>query len=531
MGYLGAVSALLTLSSALLYSASFPPLELHALAWLALAPLLVVAARERPRVAALHGFLWGWVVCLAIGWPLAGMLSRHLSIAPWLGWVGFAGGATFLVGAHVAVFAAWLSWISAGGRGGPLAIAAGWVVSEWIRLHGSAGIPWALSGYSQVPAAPLLQIADLAGPFGIGALVALVNAAVASTLAPRLRPPRPALAVACVAALFALAFSYGSWRLAERRDHGSVVDVAILQDGRAPSLVDVAAESDEALARYLALSEAASDGSPRIVFWPEYALSFVPDETPLESQQILDASDLIAADVVFGAPQVEPLDDAAADAPAHAPAHAPADRRSSETRHNSVFLVRDGELAGRYDKEEPLPLSERDSFGVRSHLGLPSYAPGTKTAPLASSAGRIGVLLCSEAMQPSLARERVRDGAVLLVNPSNDSWFGAEFAQRTQLRIASMRAVESRRFLIRPTTTGYSAVIDPTGRIIAKSGLDRAEILAARVLPRDEITPYHRFGDVLVGLALAWVAWTSYRAAAAGSAGSRSIFIGSRSST
>ena len=63
--------------------------------------------------------------------------------------------------------------------------------------------------------------------------------------------------------------------------------------------------------------------------------------------------------------------------------------------------------------------------------------------------------------------------------------------------------------------------------LVAKGGLDRAEVLATRVTPSDEITPYHRFGDILLWLALSWVIWTSYRAAA----GSRSIFIGSRSST
>src|SRR5262245_5308542 len=153
-GYLARVPALLTILSAMLYAASFPPLELWPLAWVALAPLLVAATRVRPLAAALHGVLWAYAVCLLIGWPLAGMLSRHFSFPLWLGWIGFVVLVALLVAIHVAAFAAWLAWLSRRGRAGPLAVASGWVASEYLRLHLSGGIPWAFSGYSQVPLAP-----------------------------------------------------------------------------------------------------------------------------------------------------------------------------------------------------------------------------------------------------------------------------------------------------------------------------------------------------------------------------------------
>ncbi len=190
------VSVLLTVVSAALYAASFPPLGLAPLAWVALAPFLVAAVRVRPLGAACLGTLWGVLMGFGVAWWLPAMIAGYFELPAVAGWLGFLVVALGLTAWYVAAFAAWLSWLAERRAMGPLLVAAGWGASELARARLLVGNPWALAAYSQVRFTTLVQIADLAGPYGIGMLIAAVNAAVAGLVAPRLRARRPRVAVA-----------------------------------------------------------------------------------------------------------------------------------------------------------------------------------------------------------------------------------------------------------------------------------------------------------------------------------------------
>src|SRR5262249_7207784 len=131
-----------------------------------------------------------------------------------------------------------------------------------------------------------------------------------------------------------------------------------------------------------------------------------------------------------------------------------------------------------------------------------SYSPGTRVELLQAGGARIGSLVCFEAMYPELVRRFTDLGADLLVNVSNDVWFAAAAAARHHLDIASVRAIESRRWLLRATSTGYSAVVDPHGRIVAPSPLDRPAVLTETVRASTCRTPYQRVGDLAAWLAV-----------------------------
>jgi len=167
-----------------------------------------------------------------------------------------------------------------------------------------------------------------------------------------------------------------------------------------------------------------------------------------------------------------------------------------------VFLVRRGKVAGRYDKIRLLPFAEVNHFarifpGLRDH-----YEPGRFTQMLRATAARVGAFVCFEAMYPALVREFARKGAEVLANPSNDSWFGDAAPARHELDIASVRAIENRRYLIRATTTGVSAVIGTYGLVVSASEFGSPEVLTASISRSHARTPYQRWGDSVCWLAL-----------------------------
>jgi apolipoprotein N-acyltransferase len=231
---------------------------------------------------------------------------------------------------------------------------------------------------------------------------------------------------------------------------------------------------------------------PELVFWPENSMTFFVDREPGYRSAI--ATTTLPADVelVAGAPRFEDPD---------APVY-----------FNSVFvLAPDGQITGTYDKRRLLPFAEyfplrtigllRRTFGRIRHFAVGAPAPA-----LATRAGAIGVIICNEAMFPSDSLARVHEGAEILANLSNDTWVGdIEFAEN-QFRIAAVRAVEQRRYLVRASTSGPSGIIEPNGRVQTRSVAYTRAVLGGTVSPRNDFTIYARVGDLFAWLCMAAVA-------------------------
>lgn len=186
---------------------------------------------------------------------------------------------------------------------------------------------------------------------------------------------------------------------------------------------------------------------------------------------------------------------------------------------NSTFVVsRDGDVRATYDKERLLPFAEYFPSSVldfmRRDFGeVREFTPGTTTAPIDTTAGSAGVIVCNEAMFPGPAAARVRDGATYLLNPSNDSWMGDVAFSLQVFDIVRLRAIEQRRTLVRTSTSGPSAVIDPSGRIDAYAGPMTQAWISGHVTPSSTVTPYARLGDAfafactITALMGWWIAW------------------------
>ncbi len=180
-----------------------------------------------------------------------------------------------------------------------------------------------------------------------------------------------------------------------------------------------------------------------------------------------------------------------------------------------------GRIQGRYDKEYLLAFGEYlpfgDTFPVLYKWSPNSghFSPGTSLDPLIEEvngqAHPVTVLICYEDILPRFTNDAVRHGnPELLVNMTNDAWFGDTAEPWEHLALAELRAVEHRRYLVRGTNSGVSAVVDPVGRVIARSGTFRPEAISATIHWMRSRTVYEVLADwpwLLASLAMAFAAF------------------------
>jgi apolipoprotein N-acyltransferase len=482
----------LTLLSAALYAASFPPLSLAPLAWVALAPFFAAVALVRPRQAAVLGCVWGVAAAYGVAWWLPAMVSGYFQVSRVVGWLVFLAISVTLAGWYFAAFAAWLSALARRGVAGPLTVAVGWGVCEFARSRLLVGNPWALAGYSQVSFPSLMQIADVTGPYGVGMLVAGVNAAAAGAVVSGLRGRRPLRSAFVLVFALGAALGYGQWRLGQEFGSGPRLRVALVQGAIPARFRWQPGFRAASMDRYLALSDDAAAEGPQLVVWPENAIDFYLQEPIPEAQAVLARSRALHADLIVNGPRY--------------------DFEGERTVYrNTVFVLHDGRIAARHDKLRLLPVAEGQGPGGLFARDT-SYTPGRHSELLEAAGARIGSLVCFEVMYPELVRPFTDLGADLLVNVSNDVWFGAAAGARHHLDIASVRAIENRRYLLRATSTGYSAIVDPHGQILTQSPLDEPAIVSGSIELSSHPTPYQRVGDLAAWLAVLTAAGCSVRA-------------------
>ena len=514
--YAGALALAQIGLSATLFVWSFPPMRMRPLAWIALVPLLIaLRTGSWRRTLGLAG-LWGMLAAYGVTDWLPPAIANYYHQPLWLGMALFLT-AAFLMGAlDYMVFAVlYRSATRAGVRPMALLAAAAWVTAELGRSRILSGNPWGLIGYTQVgfgvgvpPSlaglphyAPLAvsQVADLAGVYGVSFVVVAVNAALAECWLSFSRRDRgggaPVRELLTAGLLVVAAVGYGLVRLGTIGNATALAGAANV--GPVPIAVaqgnlDLGSRwSSDLYGRnldvYLELTEqSASSTPPRIVFWPENAMTFFVDEEPLYRAAIARTLAPLHAQLVAGAPRRE-----AARRDARAPVY-----------FNSAFLLAsDGTILGHYDKQHLLPFAEYFpleslDFMRRTFGRVREFSPGRATALLPTAAGPAGVVICNEAMFPRVARRRVTDGAAFLINLANDSWIPSkEFAEH-QFDIVAMRAIELRRFLVRASTSGPSGVIAPSGRTVARTDPFQRGFVRASIEPRFEQTWYARFGDL-----------------------------------
>ncbi len=329
----------------------------------------------------------------------------------------------------------------------------GWVLVEWLSEQGELAFPWGPLGSALVEA-PGRVLAAWGGVYLLSLLVLL--------FAWGLRARR--LWVLLPWALL--------WLLP--LPPAKPEAKALLVQGNINPLRKFQGELDEAV--YLRLTEAGLRAYPEadLVVWPETAVWAIPSGV----DRLLGPRPLLTGLNLFGP--------------------------------NRAVLYREGRVLAHYDKTRLVPFGER--FPFREALGgvyaffframglgeLADRVPGEKVAPL----GPYGVLICYESAFPAVARALAREGARVLVLLTNDAWFGPSYGGRQHFALGRLRAVETGRWLLRAGNDGITAAIDPWGRVVAAIPPHQEGLLLAPFALREGKTPYVRYGDWAVGLAL-----------------------------
>ncbi len=480
-----AACALIAVGSGVALALAYPRPDWEGTAWVALAPVLALALLRPPRPALGWGWLAGFVFfLLLLRW--LNFTFQVYSAIPWpLIWLPTALLAAYC-GLYVGLVAGAVAWI-AGRRGPSRALAVApflWVAAEWVRGHLLGGFPWGTLGYSQYLQLPVIQIAELGGVAAVSFVVLAVNAALAGCVTlPRLQA---AAGLGVAGLLVAATLAFGAWRLREPARPGQVT-LAVMQPSIEQPLKWDAQHTDATLRIYGDLTRRAARQHPDLIVWPETASPTLLRQDPVLLQALRDVAGRWEVPLLVGS-----MD--AADPPGR------------ELR-NTAFLVTAQGIVNRYDKMHLVPFGEY--VPLPSVIGfvrgwaefISELTPGSRAVVFSGPPAPFGVVICYEGIFPDLVRRFVRGGARLIVNMTNDAWFGRTSGPLQHLAMYPFRAVEHRVAVVRAANTGVSAFIAPSGRIGAALGLFERGVLAGRAPLRDRDTLYSRVGD--------WVAWTA----------------------
>ncbi|HKI82612.1 MAG TPA: apolipoprotein N-acyltransferase, partial [Pseudodesulfovibrio sp.] len=335
-----------------------------------------------------------------------------------------------------------------------------WVGLDWLRSWLFTGFPWIDLGYTQYRYPLLIQVADLAGHHAVTFLIVMVNCILALGVRnfpeKLLRPSRPGPALVSALLLLVLATGYNLVRHSRVESEikgAETLKVAVVQGNIPQDEKWQSGGKENALEKYLRLTRLElGKNSPKLVVWPETAMPFyLRDSAALVILENLATRS--GADILTGAPYRQ---------------HDGAGK--TVKYYNSAFLIdHEGLVAGRYDKEHLVPFGEYVPLKkLLFFLGplvesVADFSPGLDPRPIPCQKTRVGVLICFESIFPDLARRETRAGAELLVNLTNDAWYGRSSAPWQHLSMAVFRSVENRRSLARAANTGVSGFIDPLG--------------------------------------------------------------------
>jgi apolipoprotein N-acyltransferase len=480
----------LAILSGLLYFLAFPGVDWWPLAFLAFVPLWLALQGSTPKRAFGLAWLSGFTMTMAGFYWLLSMLQN------------FSGFPTALCLVFMALLCAYqagrigvLGWLygRAAARGWPkdLVFVLAFAASEFLF---PLLFPWYFGATLQsVPL--LLQTADLGGPIVVGAVLVCANLAFAEPILARLegRPLRRGRIVVH-AAVVLVAIAYGAIRI-------PFVDAAVARAPKANvglvqanmSLMGKRRELAEGLRRHLNLTaELRRRGPIDFVVWSETSVMRAVDEAVLPQVVPNYVGRHIGVPAIFGAVIVRDVGGA----------------RQYVAWNSALSTDRNGAVTGRYDKQFLVTFSEYIPFGDQLPFlyewspNSGRFSPGKRIEPLPIAGHDVATIICYEDLSPSFVNSLFRHkNAQLLVNMTNDAWFGDTIEPFQHFAISKLRAVEQRRYFVRSTNSGVSAVVDPVGRTLSQTKTFTATSLAAQVAWLDGTTLYRMLGDAPMWLA------------------------------
>lgn len=484
---------LATLSSILLWLALPGEGGGWPLLFIGLLPLLTaIYHAESRRQAAIYGFVCGLVHYLCLLYWLVLVLGTYGGL-PWF----IAVPALVLLAAYMACYTTVFAFFSYFLFQNSRAIIWLWIIpiiwvgNDWLRSVLFSGFPWMDLGYGLWSVPLLTQSADLLGHHFLTFCIVLVNSLVFLLC---LRPGKPLRSTRLLTEVFPVlclllgVVVYSQVRLQQLDKQAELADrayVGIVQGNINQNEKWSPSKKQSTVDDYLQLTQSIPNWkSLQMVVWPETAIPFYPNASKLFSpiSKFIVENDV---NLLTGAPWYEVVDS----------------EKQDIDYFNSALLIGDGSrLLGKYYKNHLVPYGEyvplKKFLPFLSPLvqSVGDFTPGAIEKPLVVGKIKSGVLLCFESIFPYIGRKWSEKGANVLVNLTNDAWYGKSSAPYHSFAMTVLRAVEVRRSVIRSANTGISGVIEPSGRVLDSSEIFISWAKGFNVSLHNETTLFVRGG-------------------------------------
>lgn len=478
----------LALLSGALTALSHPKFGLSFFAWISLIPLLFIILKKSPGQSFLLGLIAGFSYYAALVYWIPSV-PAHYGNMP----LPFSIATYILLVLFLALYWAFFSLICtkiyhSSPKVSFFILPFIWVSFEYILTYFLTGFPWGLIGSTQYSNICFIQLASITGVYGLSFILVFFQSAFVYSMKDRKKWP-----FFTALALVLLIHAGGFLSLKKTPLNETSFKAAVVQ-GNVPSDI----YWDEAPTQlkwdlfnhHLELSRQAYEKGARLIIWPEFS---VPLCFSCSFGLFQDFKEKIAqfarekgCTLLLGTNETS----------------GPA---GNKLYHNTALCLKPDLSMSLYYKMHLVPFGEYTPykkiffFIEKMTHAIGDISPGTQHSLHSFEGIRFGSPICYEIIFPNLVRKFVKRGANFLVTITNDGWYGKSSAPYQHFSMAVLRAVENRRFLLRAATTGISGIIDPYGRILSKSELMTSTYLTGNITPRQGLTFYTRYGDILPG--------------------------------
>ncbi len=478
---------------------AFPKFDFGLLAWVAFVPLLLAVEGQAPRRVFGYAWIQGLACNLVALYWIEFTLHHFAGVNPIL-----AAGPLLLLAAIEALYsglAIWAAEMAAARLRLPIFVTLpiAWPAVEWLRsIDAPIAFPWGFVGYTAYRSLQLIQFAEITGVYGVSALIVFFNAVIFVVLFERHSRRIQTWSLGVLTGLMVAVLAFGTIRIDQLRAERPAgrVRVAMVQGDIPQSIKWDPSFLDTSYNIYAEQTTQAARHHVDLVIWPEAAAAFFfqPDDLypsrfagdAIYRERLLKLAESTGVPILFGAPALGRAAD------------------GSIGTYNRAYLVSsEGKVAGYYDKIQLVPFGEYVPFRAvlgfivnRIVRGFGDMIPGTVQTLFDVKGAQMAVLICYESIFPDLTRRAVKGGADVLVNITNDAWYGKSSAPHQLLAMAALRTVETKVPMVRVANTGISAIIHPDGRITARTPLFKRGTEIEDVAFRPRRTVYTIVGDL-----------------------------------
>lgn len=484
---------LLVVLSGALTALSFPKSNLSFLAWVSLIPFLFVLANKTPKQSFILGLIAGLSFNAILIYWIPDVPAHYGNLS-----IGMSFLIYFVFVLYLSLFWASFSFCFAKIRGAYpklifLLAPFLWIGFEYILTHLLTGFPWGLLGYSQYKNLWFLQLASVTGIYGLSFVLVLFQSLFVYSMIRRRR------ASFFVAVVFVIIIHLWGWLSMKNTPSMENAFGASVIQGNVSSDIYWDQISDQQkrdfFQQHINLSYSAHTKDSNLIIWPEFTVPLCFScsygiYTEFK-ERLLAFVEETGSTLLLGTNET-------------------AVSQQDIFYYNTALCLNPDKSMSLYYKMHLVPFGEYTPykkvffFIEKMTHAIGDVTPGKEHILHAYEGKKFGSPICYEIIFPNLVRKFVKKGADFLVTITNDGWYGKSSAPYQHFAIAVVRAVENRRYLLRAATTGVSGIVDPYGRILARSEMMTQTCLTEKIVPMKKQTIYTRWGDffALLGLTL-----------------------------